>query len=416
MSTQIAHLMHTDKKGYFWRKRYDKNTIEIVLHTKAVEEAQPRAAALTIRFMELETLGVPFKAMRDTLKGYRDNIMKQEKVRFLQAMVHKALPDASQGSIAGEAVQSLTQHEKVAQIVVQRELDESAGHSLEELKAAYFDANTGNFSGAWSAKTVKDYNACIDRFIVWCTASSIPTVEAVSKDNILSFKQYMDELELAPNTKQKILTRAGSMFKFAVEIKEWLVRNPVQGMMYKKVEVVKKKEEIRPEQFRAAMAHPLNWNDGPVKWANAILYHTGMRVSEMCQLTKNDYVEIEGIKCFSVNTHEEGKSTKTATSIRNIPIADELLEWGIWEAKPVFKMHMNTVMTKIEKSFKLIGLKRTSHCFRHSISNRLRDVEGVEDSTRNFILGQANGTITDRVYVSREPLLKMQRAINAANV
>lgn len=96
MSTQIAHLMHTDKKGYFWRKRYDKNTIEIVLHTKAMEEAQPRAAALTIRFMELETLGVPFKAMRDTLKGYRDNIMKQEKVRFLQAMVHKALPDASQ--------------------------------------------------------------------------------------------------------------------------------------------------------------------------------------------------------------------------------------------------------------------------------------------------------------------------------
>lgn len=418
MSTQIAHLMHTDKKGYFWRKRYDKNTIEIVLHTKAVEEAQPRAAALTIRFMELETLGVPFKAMRDTLKGYRDNIMKQEKVRFLQAMVHKALPDASQGSIAGEAVQSLTQHEKVAQIVVQRELDESAGHSLEELKAAYFDAYTSKKTGdkGWSIHTTKDYSSCIDRFIVWCTANSIPTVEAVSKDNILSFKQYMDELGLAPNTKQKMLTRLGGMFKFAVEIKEWRDKNPITGMMYKKVENVKKKEEIRPEQFRAAMAHPVNWNEASVKWANAILYHTGMRVSEMCQLTKNDYVEIEGIKCFSVNTHEEGKSTKTATSIRNIPIADELLEWGIWEAKPVFKMHMNTVMTKIEKAFKNIGLKRTSHCFRHSISNRLRDAEGVDDSTRAFILGHSQATMTDRVYVSREPLLKMQRAINAANV
>ncbi|WP_323634617.1 hypothetical protein [Enterobacter hormaechei] len=104
MSTQIAHLMHTEKKGYFWRKRYDKNTIEIVLDTKQLPEAQPRAAALTIRFMQLEQLSVPFQSMRDTLKAYRDEMMKQEKLAALQAMLSGS-QKALQGVVAGEVVQ-----------------------------------------------------------------------------------------------------------------------------------------------------------------------------------------------------------------------------------------------------------------------------------------------------------------------
>lgn len=76
MSTQFAHLMHTDKKGYFWKKRYDKRMFEIVLHTKTQGLATPRAAALTIRLMELEALAAPFQSMRETLKDYRDNLIK----------------------------------------------------------------------------------------------------------------------------------------------------------------------------------------------------------------------------------------------------------------------------------------------------------------------------------------------------
>ena len=76
MSAQFAHLMHTEKKGYFWKKRYDKRMIEIVLHTKTQGLATPIAAALTIRLMELEALAAPFQSMRETLKDYRDNLIK----------------------------------------------------------------------------------------------------------------------------------------------------------------------------------------------------------------------------------------------------------------------------------------------------------------------------------------------------
>lgn len=414
MNTQIAHLQHTEKKGYLWRKRYDKNTIEISLQTTELEKATARCASITIRFMQLEALAVPFVAMRDTLKGYRDEILRTEKLAILQGLISQSgisryEQEASQAPVMGEAMQSPTLEQKIQQITIQHELEQVAGHSLEEVKKAYFASST-----EWHVKTIKDYSACIDRFIVWATASGVSTVEAVSKDSIISFKAYMDAQELAPNTKQKILTRLSGMFKFAVDVKEWIAKNPITGMMYKKVGVVEKKEEVTPAQFLEAFEQNTVQRDYHSKWANAIMFYTGMRVSEVQQLTKNDYIEIEGIKCFSVNTLEEGKSTKTETSIRNIPICDKLLEMGIWEDKPVMKVGLNSLMEKVSRAYQLIGLKRSSHCYRHSMSNRLRDTN-ADDSTRAFILGHAQANMTDRVYVTRAPLLKMQQALNAAH-
>lgn len=418
MNTQIAHLQHIEKKGYLWRKRYDKNIIEISLQTTELAKATARCASITIRFMQLEALAVPFVAMRETLKKARDNLIREEKVSLLQGLISAARisaaesatsPDALQAPVMGEAMQRPTLEQKIQQITIQHELEQVAGHSLEEVKKAYFASST-----EWHAKTIKDYSACIDRFIVWATASGISTVEAVSKDSIISFKAYMDEQELAPNTKQKILTRLSGMFKFTVDVKEWIQKNPVTGMMYKKVGVVEKKEEVTPVQFLEAFEQNQVQRDYHSKWANAIMFYTGMRVSEVQQLTKNDYIEIEGIKCFSVNTLEEGKSTKTETSIRNIPTCDKLLEMGIWEDKPVMKVGLNSLMEKVSRAYQLIGLKRSSHCYRHSMSNRLRDTN-ADDSTRAFILGHAQANMTDRVYVTRAPLLKMQQALNAAN-
>ncbi len=42
-----THLMHIPAKGYFWRKRYYKKIIDVMLNTKDVAEATPRCAAVT---------------------------------------------------------------------------------------------------------------------------------------------------------------------------------------------------------------------------------------------------------------------------------------------------------------------------------------------------------------------------------
>lgn len=224
----------------------------------------------------------------------------------------------------------------------------------------------------------------------------------------------MDEEKLASMTKQKIITTLGSMFAFVLDVKEWIDKNPFRGMNYKKVSVEKPKEEVTPSQFKEMIKQPAITKDVQNFWANVLMYYTGMRVSELRQITKDDYIEIEGIKCISINTHEEGKTTKTESSKRNIPICDALLALNVWEERPVMKNGLNSIMDKISKAYKSIGLKRTSHCYRHSMSNRLRDTD-ADDSTRAFILGHAAHGITDRVYITRLPLQKMLKALNDAN-
>lgn len=419
--TNVKQTSYSAKNGYVWRKLYQKQALSISMQTRDEVEASKRSALMEIRFMQLAQLAVPFVAIRETLKAYRNELVMQGKIAFLASVAGNpasvstvagnpaALSEAPQATIAPQATQSPSIIEKVAVATLQRELDATEGHSLENTKSEWFKANT-----EWTQKTIKDYSSCVDRFIVWGTTQGITTVEAVTKDSIIAFKAYMDAEQLAPNTKQKILTRLGSMFGFAINVKEWIVKNPVSGLQYKKVGNVTKKEEVSPEQFNMVMSLPEIANDNQRKWAMALMYYTGMRVSELQQLTKADYIEIEGIKCISVNTQEEGKSTKTESSVRNIPLCDKLLAMGVWEMKPVMKYGVNSIMDKVSKSFKLISLKRTSHCFRHSMSNRLRDTN-ADDSTRAFILGHAQATMTDRVYVTREPLLKMQRALNEAN-
>ncbi|MGK3224019.1 hypothetical protein ACCW94_02865 [Enterobacter soli] len=149
------------------------------------------------------------------------------------------------------------------------------------------------------------------------------------------------------------------MFSFAVDVKEWASKNMVTGLLYKKVAVEKPKEEITPEQFSMFINQNSVKNDKQNYWANVLMYYTGMRVSEMQQITKADYIEIEGIKCVSVNTLEEGKSTKTETSKRNIPLCEAVLALGVWDEKPVMKNGLNSIMDKISKSYKAVGLKRS---------------------------------------------------------
>ncbi|MFB5643863.1 tyrosine-type recombinase/integrase [Kluyvera ascorbata] len=401
MGTQIAHKQYTDKKGFLWRKRYEKETLCIHLRTRDDELAVKRVAALTIRFMELKALNVPFASMRDMLKRHRDEIVTSYEIGRLRSIATHP-QEAPRALVSVAAMQSHAQEVKNPQKPAQ-------GHSLRGAQKAYFDANT-----EWKEKTIKAYSGCIERFILWCATENIYTVEEINKEHVIAFKSCMDEEQLASMTKQKIITALGSMFAFIMNVKEWINKNPFRGMNYKKVSVEKPKEEVTLAQFKMMIEQPKVIKDAQNYWANVLMFYTGMRVSELQQITKNDYVEIEGIKCISINTYEEGKSTKTESSKRNIPICDALLALNVWEEKPVMKNGLNSIMDKISKAYKVIGLKRSSHCYRHSMSNRLRDTN-TDDSTRAFILGHAAHGITDRVYITRLPLQKMLKALNDAN-
>ncbi|HCL5636374.1 TPA: tyrosine-type recombinase/integrase [Klebsiella aerogenes] len=387
-TTKIPHVSHTEKNGFVWRKCYKGHRLFLSLRTHVEEEAISRGINLTLRFAELSPLSLDHQSMYQSLKAYRDEIIRHVIITNLTAVkASYAQPIQTHQDIiktSPEAVQELT------------------GHTLVHTKEAFLNANT-----EWVHKTKVSYSTGIDKFIKWANSKNLFNVEQITKSHIIEFKAYMDSEEYAPNTKQNILTRLGSMFKFAVDVLEWTDKNPITGMMYKKSPTVKKKEEIVASQFADAMKHK---HDSQTFWAMKILYHCGLRVSELTQLTKADYREVDGVKCISINADGE-KTVKNDSSIRNIPLNDALLSEGIWEEKPVMKYGNNSVMERVRKAFLLIGLKRSTHCFRHSLSNRLRDTD-ADDSTRAWILGHTQANITDRVYVTREPLMKMKIALD----
>ncbi len=122
MDTQIAHISHINKKGYIWRKRYEKRTIEIILRTRNKSIAIKRTASITIRYMELKSLEAPFTSMREMLKKFRDGLVifdENERLRHL-ATASQEVPHAV---ATASPMQSLTLSTKPPQKVAQ-------GHSL----------------------------------------------------------------------------------------------------------------------------------------------------------------------------------------------------------------------------------------------------------------------------------------------
>lgn len=77
MSTQVKHTSYTEKNGYVRRQRYAGSTLVITFKTKDEKEAAQRSGAMSIRFMQLEQLSVPFQSMKDTLKAYRDELVRK---------------------------------------------------------------------------------------------------------------------------------------------------------------------------------------------------------------------------------------------------------------------------------------------------------------------------------------------------
>ncbi|CEL82334.1 Tyrosine recombinase XerC [Klebsiella quasipneumoniae] len=416
-TAKIPHVSLTTKDGYVFRKRYQTGTLYLALRTKEAAIAASRGAAVSIRYLELEPMNLPYEAVYLALKQYRDEAIRNEQIAMLKR-VHNSVNTSTfsfnleqpESKPVIEAAQPTTFAEKVAATAIRQQLEANAGHTLLEAKRLFLESGANE----WKLGTAKDYQRLIDKFIVWAATKGMNTVEEITRLHVQDFKSFLDSQDLEISYKEKVIVKNTTFFKYCMDVLECIQRNPFAGMNYKNV-TTKPKEEITKAQHEIAVNMPMVKNNAQEYWLLNLLYYTGARINEICQITKADYVEIQGIKCISINMLEEGKEVKTEASKRNIPICDALLALGVWDIKPVMKWGLQKNMRSVTGAFKAIGLKRTSHCYRHSMSNRLRDVPGVQDSTRKFILGHAQSSVTDRVYITRAPLQAMLDALNQAN-
>ncbi|MRS13382.1 tyrosine-type recombinase/integrase [Enterobacteriaceae bacterium RIT691] len=404
---QILYTSYTSRTGYVFRKRASGGTVTISLQTRDVMIAVRRSTAMSIRMLELSPLSLPYKALSATLKSYRDEIVRSDTIAQLSAQMAQLPLTASVITPKALTPMAVQQHP----VAIQSVAETVTGHTLKSAKDEYFSEKKRD----WIEQTLKEKEYSLDMFIAFCTAQNVFTIEEVNKQTISDFKLFLDaKYPSAVSSRKKRLDNINALFTFCCDQRDYLTRNPVKGMGYKKVKTVNKKEAVTKEQYETLLALPIIQTNPKNKFIFAMFYHTGMRLNELAQLTSSDFREIDGIKCISIND-ENGKTVKNDSSLRNIPLNEALLEMGIWEEKLALGMTSQQIDVALRKMFKMISVKRTSHCFRYSLSERLRDA-GAADSTRAWILGHTQAMITDRVYITRTPLMQMKEALDLAGV
>ncbi|MCT4724104.1 tyrosine-type recombinase/integrase [Citrobacter freundii] len=384
MHFSCTHLSHSQKDGYLWRKKLNNRTLSVSLRTRLPEIAKFRAQKLTIQYVRVKELSLPFESLRNALKSYRDRL------------VDDALLMVLEGGSDMSTMPLTTVYEK-------------AVHPVSEVLEEWCEDNRAD----WKLRTEKLNRRSVNLFIEWAKRHSIKNVEDVTKQHIADFKRFLDERYQAPRSRQDALIKLQALFNFCIDKRDYLTANPVKGMTYSKVTSINHKTEITPSEYEKVMNTDYVKGYEDLKWLLAILWNTGMRIGEAIQLRPEDFRIVDGIKCISINT-EDGKQVKNETSIRDIPISEALLQMGIWDTKPRLGWTKNNAAgSRIAFAFKQIGIEHSSHDFRYSLSNRLRDCD-VADSVRYSILGHAHKTTTDRVYKTRQPLRQMLMALNKA--
>lgn len=386
MHFSCTHLSYSQKDGYLWRKKLSNRTLSVSLRTRLPEIAKFRAQKLTIQYVRFKELSLPFESLRNALKSYRDRL------------VDDALLMVLEGGSDMSTMPLTTVYEK-------------AVHPVSEVLEEWCEDNRAD----WKLRTEKLNRRSVNLFIEWAKRHSIKNVEDVTKQHIADFKRFLDERYQAPRSRQDALIKLQALFNFCIDKRDYLTANPVKGMTYSKVTSINHKTEITPSEYEKVMNTDYVKGYEDLKWLLAILWNTGMRIGEAIQLRPEDFRIVDGIKCISINT-EDGKQVKNETSIRDIPISEALLQMGIWDTKPRLGWTKNNAAgSRIAFAFKQIGIEHSSHDFRYSLSNRLRDCD-VADSVRYSILGHAHKTTSDRVYKTRQPLKQMLLALNKAAV
>lgn len=158
--------------------------------------------------------------------------------------------------------------------------------------------------------------------------------------------------------------------------------------------------------------------------------YQGFRLNEICSLYIKDIVTIKNIPCINIEEDEEDKHIKGDLAERIVPIHPKLIELGFLDFvkhqkqqgyKRIFQnlyytnkkgygqafskkfANKNFKAEFIENEFLKAGAKKRKdfHSFRHTFTENLKDVEGVQDGALDYINGHYTDSHSQKTYGKR---------------
>ncbi|HFQ4945110.1 TPA: site-specific integrase [Vibrio vulnificus] len=147
-------------------------------------------------------------------------------------------------------------------------------------------------------------------------------------------------------------------------------------------------------------------------WVPLLGRYTGARLNEICQLTVNDILQVDGVPCMKIWDNGECQSVKNLSSIRLIPIHNELIAKGflafvnskrkgrLFPELPLIKGYYSQNASKwFQRRRNSLGLGRglDAHSFRHTFINELKQL-GVSKEIIECIVGHKHNSESFDTY------------------
>ncbi|WP_169545069.1 site-specific integrase [Novispirillum itersonii] len=288
---------------------------------------------------------------------------------------------------------------------------------LLDLIAAY--VQTREQDRRWTADTKRKTLPKLIRFAE--TLDNKP-VDTVSRDDIRTWRQSLEESELSNNTIRLHFKTVAAVFNWAKTEKRATLDNPTKGLMPPEDDPVR--DAFTSEELKKLFHSPLytgHWRadrrERPGKvllkdfkyWFPLIGLHTGMRVEEIAKLRTEDVRQEDGIWCFDI------KKAKTKAGERLVPIHPRLITLGFLDHVAAVKEERlwpelvadaeGDYSGKFCKWFpwyrRVIGIDREGlvfHSFRHLFTSYLLNVVGVEERMVSFLVGHKVKSMTGGRY------------------
>lgn len=236
-------------------------------------------------------------------------------------------------------------------------------------------------------------------------------VTKITKAHIAEFRDYFLKLNLKADTVRKRLTAIRSVLKMAVE-NDVIAFNPALSINVAKNPMDNERLEYSLDNLRTIFSSPVftgrvrpEFIGEAAYWVPLIALFTGARQDEILQLTPADLVKDEPTNSyyFDFNARGEGKSLKTAVSLRQTPIHKELIKIGLMKYVDTIK-NETKLFPKVSSSNSFsrwwtnysaeIGVwvikSKVFHSFRHNFITASRS-SGITEDYRAVIEGHAVG-------------------------
>lgn len=321
---------------------------------------------------------------------------------------------------------------------------------------------TKKSKSGWTNKTIEENTRCL----VWLEGIlGSKDLKSVSKENMRNFR---DMIELIPKNymkKPKLknlpiqeavkVNNGKDVISSATAYKYWGVvcsfmnwakkegyfdnlPSPAQGLeIVVKKKAMDAKDPFSNEQLKKWFTSPIYSGclsptrrlksgdiiiEDALYWVPLIGLYTGMRLGEIIQMSMDDLEDVKGIWAFNVREDPDdiNKSVKTPSSVRKVPLHNDLLEFGfiqffedmkkkgykrIFEdINPSSKGYYSDLFSKKfrynTEKLNIKTAKTSYHSFRHNIKNAMKDKD-ILDTHQDAILGHAQ-TAMNAIYGSTE--------------